>query len=351
MGNLSYRDKPITIKEVAEMAGVSSATAARVVGNYGSVSEKTRKKVKRIVEKLNYIPNQLAQGMKSRSTKTIGVIVGNMKNTFFGELLDTIERYLQQYGFQMIVCNTNEEPNEEVRILRMLHSKYVDGIIITTCQSSDRQFDSAEKVLYSSNLPIVFVDREMFSVTELCVKTDSFGGAYDATNYLIQKGHSKIAIFAGKRVSTMYQRIKGYETAFRDNNIEIDNDLIRGEQNSDDIQDTITSTKKLLSDRKDVTAIFALNNLLSIGVLIALKEIPMIIPNQISFIGWDDFPLAAVLDPPVTMITQDMEKIATIATKKLIDMIDAKENWRDAVQEKRITLKTRLIERASCLSL
>jgi DNA-binding LacI/PurR family transcriptional regulator len=348
MDNSSYSNKQITIKEVAEMAGVSMATAARVVGNYGSVSEKTRKKVMRVVEELNYIPNQLAQGIKNRSTKTVGVILGNIKNSFFGEMLDGIERCLQKAGYRMIVCNTNEDPEEEIADLRILHSQCVEGIIITTCQSSDKQFDCNEKKLYSSYLPTVFVDREIFSIKELCVKTDHFGGAYEATEYLIKKGHVKIAVFAGKDISTMQQRIMGYEAALRDNNIEIDRDLIRQEKNSDNINDTILSTKAFLSNRKDITAIFALNNLLSTGVLIALKEIPIIIPNEISFIGWDDFPLATILTPPISVVTQDMEKIATIATEKLLNMINAKENWRDAFGEMRITLKTSLVERGSC---
>jgi len=351
MHNSYYDDKQITIKEVAEMAGVSVATAARVVGNYGSASAKTRKKVMSVVEELNFIPNQLAQGIKSKSTKTIGVIVGNIQNSFFGEMLDTIENCLQKAGYHMIVCNTNEDPDEEITNLKILHSKCVDGIIISTCQSSDKQFDANEKKLYCSNLPIVFIDREVFSLKELCVKTDHFGGAYEATNYLIKMGHEKIAVFAGKNISTMQQRIMGYEAALRDSNIEIDRELIRRENNSDNIKDTIISTKNLVSSRKDVTAIFALNNLLSTGVFIALKEIPIVIPDEVSFIGWDDFSFATVLTPPVSVVTQDMEKIATTATEKLLGMIESKDNWRDSFGEMRITLKTKFVERASCTSL
>jgi LacI family transcriptional regulator len=343
--------KDITIKEIAQLAEVSVATVARTVGNYGSVSEKTKKKVMNVVEKLNFVPNHIAQSMKSKSTKTIGVIVGNIRNTFFGDMLGAIESKLHERGFSIILCNTNEDPKMEIDSLKMLYSKMIDGIIIATCQSANQRLTEHERALYSPDIPIVYIDREIFTINEFCVKTDHFGGAYEATEYLINKGHEKIGVLAGKEISAMCQRIDGYKAALKDHGIAIDEKRIFTGCSCASIHDAITLTKELLSNSPDNTAVFAMNNMFSIGALLALKEMQISVPDQINFIGWDDFYLAPILSPPITVVTQDMERIASVATEKLLQMIETRVNWRDTIAEKRITLKASLIERKSCTSI
>lgn len=338
--------KGITIKEVAEKAGVSQATVGRVIGGYGSVSPKTKEKVISTIKSLNYVPNAIAQSMKSKNTKTIGVVIGDVANPYFSELLHSIERVASREGYSVIISNTGEIIDQEIKALRTLISKRVDGVIIATTQRSDVALDPTIKPLYTGSVPMVYVDREIFSINELCVKSDHFGGAFNATNYLISRGHKKIGIIAGIHASTMYQRIDAYKKALEVNGIEYNPDYIRFGENAS-VQEGANFAKDLLKNT-DITAIISLNDLLTMGTLIALCEMEVRVPDEKSLIGWDDFPLASVFSPPVTVITQDVMRIGELATEKLLQGIKSNTIGQSADGEKRITLSTQLIERESC---
>ncbi len=339
--------KENTIKEVAERAGVSQATVGRVVGGYGSVSKKTYEKVYKVIKEMGYVPNAIAQSMKSKSTKTIGVIVGNIANPFFSEIVYAIENRIAEAGFNLIISNTGEDVRREILSLEILHSKRVDGLIIATTQLSNKIFNEVEKKLYCGFIPTVYIDREIFSVNELCVKTDNFGGAYDAVSDFIRKGHKNIGIIAGVPTSTMEQRVDGYRKALSDHGIKFNEEFIRFSKIAS-IEEGKQFTKELLQKNKEITALFPLNNLICTGTLIALNEMNLRIPSNISLIGWDDFPLAAINNPPISMITQDTEKIGFLAAEKLLEIINSKECGNDLFGEKRITLKTHFIHRESC---
>lgn len=338
--------KDITIREVAEKAGVSQATVGRVIGGYGSVSQKTKDKVLVAIKDMNYVPNAIAQSMKRKNTNTIGVVVGNVANPFFSELLHSIENIGAANGYSIIISNTGEDTAQEIASLRMLISKQVDGVLIATTQNSNVILDESVKMLYTGSVPMVYVDREVFGIGELCVKTDHFGGAFDATNYLIAKGHKKIGLIAGIHASTMYQRIDGYKKALEVNGIDYNKNYIKFGRIAS-IEEGTFFAKELLKTT-DVTAIIPLNDLLTMGTLIALHDMKIKVPDDISIIGWDDFPLSGVTSPPITTISQDVARIGEIAMDKLLQGIKANIVGRSADGEKRITLSTRMIERESC---
>ncbi|BDF57518.1 LacI family transcriptional regulator [Christensenellaceae bacterium] len=337
----------VTIKEVAEKAGVSQATVGRVIGGYGSVSPKTRDKVLAAAKKLNYVPNAIAQSMKSKNTRTIGVVVGNIENPFFSEIVHAIERRSAEAGFHLIISNTGEIAEREVEALQLLHSKRVDGLIVATTQPANKVFDEREQRLYYGLIPTIYIDREIFGVNELCVKTDNFGGAYEVTKKFIENGHSKIGVLAGKKTSTMDQRVDGYRKALEDHGIAFNECYIDfGTEGS--IEEGCNLTKRLLKNNKELTALFPLNSLICTGCLLALHKLEKKIAKDISLIAWDDFPLAKILDPPLSTMTQDTDKIGTVAIEKLLETIEGKEKGNELYGEKRITLKTRFIERESC---
>lgn len=347
MNDVFEQKKATTIIDIAKRAGVSQATVGRVIGGYGSVSEKTRESVLRIAEELNYIPNAVAQSMKKKSTNSIGVVIGNIENQFFGHLVHSIEVYAAESGYNIIISNTNENPANEKNVIQVMQSKQVDGLIIATSQPSKKKFDDLEKKLYLGNIPKVFVDREIFGIDELCVKTDHYGGAYEATNYLIGLGHTHIAVVSGLKVSTMEQRIQGCKQAFLDNSLNLNYCSI-GLGDTMSIEDGARITEELVKADPKITAVFALNNLLSYGALLKLSELKLGIPEKISFVGWDDFPIAQIYQPPLTMVTQETDKIGETAIRILLEMIAQGDRWREVFPERRITMKTRLIERNSC---
>ena len=337
--------KDITIIDVAKKAGVSQATVGRVIGGYGSVSEKTRKKVKKTIKELNYVPNAIAQSMKSKNTNTIGLIVGNVANSFFGEIAKSIDAVCTENHYNVIISNTGESIEGEINALKTLYSKRIDGLIIATAQRSNVILDDKIISLYTGSVPVVYIDSEIFSIDELCVKTDHFGGANKGTNYLLEKGHTKIGIITGLQTSPMEQRVDGYRKALENHGIEFKPEYVRF-GNVIAIEEGRLCTKDLLEKNKELTAIFPLNNLLCIGALLAINELGLRIPDDISVIGWDDFALANILNPPLTVIAQDTNRIGKLAAEKLFEVM--REEQADAFGEKRITLGMQLIERGSC---
>lgn len=342
----TYDNKNITIKDVALKAGVSQATVGRVIGGYGSVSPKTKNKVLKTIESMNYVPNAIAQSMKRKNTNTIGIIVGNIANPFFSEIVNSVEKVLSEAGYSLLISSTGEDAEQEVKALKTLHSKQVDGLLIATTQKSDAKMDQGTRSLYTGTIPTVYLDREIFSIGELCVKTDHFGGAYDATSYLIKKGHRNIGVIAGIHASTMYQRIEGYKRALDDNDIEFNPDYIMFGKTAS-MEESDHFAREILK-HKEVTALFLLNDLICMGALIALHDLQISIPDDISIIGWDDFPMAQILGPPITMVTQDTERIGKLGAEKLLERIHGKLSGEDVSGEKRITLGTQLLERGSC---
>jgi LacI family transcriptional regulator len=340
-------NKQVTIKDIAKKAGVSQATVGRVIGSYGSVSLKAKEKVLKVVKELNYVPNSIAQSMKNKRTKTIGVVVGRFGNPFFSEIVNAIEVAGAKLGYNVIISNTDEDPRKELECLKTLYSKQIDGIILATTLSPDVVLDETRKKFYSGSIPTVYIDRELPFLNELCVLTDNYFGAYKATEYLIKKGHRNIGIIAGTKTSTMFRRVEGYKRALIDHNIEPQEDYIRfGDKAT--VEEGRQFTSELLTNNTEMTALFALNNQLCTGMLKTINEMNLSFPTDISVIGWDDFELAQIVNPPLTMVTQDTEKIGTVATEKLIEIINSKDDESNALGERRIVFNAHLIIRESC---
>lgn len=340
--------KEITIIEIAEMAGVSQATVGRVIGGYGSVSRATREKVEKIIKEVGYMPNAIAQSMKRKNTNTIGVVLGHIGNPFFGEVVQSIESICMQAGYNVIICNTGENIEVEVAAIKTLYSRKIDGLILSTAQASDVSLNDLDKELYTGWLPIIYIDREISSVNELCVKSDHCRGAYDATKYLIGKGHTKIGVVAGIQTSTIAERVSGYRQALHDSGIPFRPEYVGfSDVDVTSIEEGRKFVADLIGKNKEITAIFSLNNFLSMGARMALYDLNIKIPDDLSFVGWDDFMLADVMDPPLTMVAQATGQIGRLAAEKLLEQIRL-EKPDDLFSEKSITLNTRLIERASC---
>ena len=335
-------DRTITIDDVAKLAGVSRATAGRVVGNYGSVSEKSRERVWDAVRQLDYQPNLIARGLRSQTTKTIAVIVGSIRNTYSTALVYAVEKEAQKKGYNVLICTTHEDIEKELKHLKDLNSRKVDGVILMSAYRADANMDKKYKEFYISKLPIVFVDRNIPGINRDVIQSENFDASYKATKYLMDMGHRKIGIIATSNFSTDQERIKGYKAAFANAGIEYDESLIAS---VDELSDKMSRKvcHEFLEEHPDITALYILNNSLCSGVLLDLKERQMKIPQDISLLVWDDEEYNELLD--ITTIEQPITEIGKQATRRLFELIGEPEETTDFECKK---LDPELIIRKSC---
>lgn len=331
-----------TIGDVAKLAGVSRATAGRVVGNYGSVSEKSRERVWDAVRQLDYQPNLIARGLRSQTTKTIAVIVGSIRNTYSTALVYAVEKEAQKKGYNVLICTTHEDIEKELKHLKDLNSRKVDGVILMSAYRADANMDKKYKEFYISKLPIVFVDRNIPGINRDVIQSENFDASYKATKYLMDMGHRKIGIIATSNFSTVQERIKGYKAAFANAGIEYDESLIAS---VDELSDKMSRKvcHEFLEEHPDITALYILNNSLCSGVLLDLKERQMKIPQDISLLVWDDEEYNELLD--ITTIEQPITEIGKQATRRLFELIGEPEETTDFECKK---LDPELIIRKSC---
>lgn len=335
-------DRTITIDDVAKLAGVSRATAGRVVGNYGSVSEKSRERIWDAVRQLDYQPNLIARGLRSQTTKTIAVIVGSIRNTYSTALVYAVEKEAQKKGYNVLICTTHEDIEKELKHLKDLNSRKVDGVILMSAYRADANMDKKYKEFYISKLPIVFVDRNIPGINRDVIQSENFDASYKATKYLMDMGHRKIGIIATSNFSTVQERIKGYKAAFANAGIEYDESLIAS---VDELSDKMSRKvcHEFLEEHPDITALYILNNSLCSGVLLDLKERQMKIPQDISLLVWDDEEYNELLD--ITTIEQPITEIGKQATRRLFELIGEPEETTDFECKK---LDPELIIRKSC---
>ena len=335
-------DRTITIDDVAKLAGVSRATAGRVVGNYVSVSEKSRERVWDAVRQLDYQPNLIARGLRSQTTKTIAVIVGSIRNTYSTALVYAVEKEAQKKGYNVLICTTHEDIEKELKHLKDLNSRKVDGVILMSAYRADANMDKKYKEFYISKLPIVFVDRNIPGINRDVIQSENFDASYKATKYLMDMGHRKIGIIATSNFSTVQERIKGYKAAFANAGIEYDESLIAS---VDELSDKMSRKvcHEFLEEHPDITALYILNNSLCSGVLLDLKERQMKIPQDISLLVWDDEEYNELLD--ITTIEQPITEIGKQATRRLFELIGEPEETTDFECKK---LDPELIIRKSC---
>lgn len=315
-------EKNITIEGVAKLAGVSRATAGRVVGGYGNTSEKSKEKVLRAVEELNYRPNLVAQGLRGQSTKTIAVILGSIKNNYCNRMIYALEKEAQKKDYNLIICNTHENMEEEIRHLQNMYSRKVDGIVMMSACRTDDEIKEAYKGLYKGDTPIVFIDRKIKGLDSSVIQSNNETVSYEATKYLLGLGHRKIGVLATEDYSTVNERIKGYKRALEEYNIPFESQILQFAAQSGKSK-VAEMTAEFLKEEAGVTALYVLNNSLCAGVLLELKIEKKKVPKDISLLVWDDEDLNELLD--ITTIVQPIEEIGKMAINKLIQYKRGKE--------------------------
>lgn len=325
----------MTIKEIAEMANVSSATVSKILnGKDRYISEATRQRVLEIVEREGYIPNAIAKSLKMKSTKTLGIIIPDVMNLFFSELARGIEDAAERMGYSVILCNSDNKLSKEEQYIQVLQEKMVDGIILTASEHS------VSKSLERRRTPIVLLDRDILIDEEVGrIVLDNIDGAYKAAQFLIDKGCKNIGFISSADINkSSGQRLTGYKMALADNGLEVDSEKIFLQNYT--IDTGYEGSKKLL-ENYELDGICCGNDLIALGVIKALKEKAIDVPKDIKVIGFDDIQISQYLDPPLTTIRQPIYEMGEEAVKMLVDIIEKRGRGETKV------FKTTLIERGS----
>jgi len=330
----------ITIYDVAKKANVSISTVSRVFNDSPSVSKRTRKKVQKVIEEMNYVPNALARGLVHHSSKIIGLIVSDITNSFFTDVIDGIESVLSEHGFTALLCDTRYSAEKEIRYISQMLEKRVDGIIVFNTEAGDKALINKVKKI----IPIVSVQSGFQGVD--CINTTDEAGAFEAVDYLIKQGHRKIAflVYNNKHL-TVLNRMKGYLSAHRANGITINENYIITPRfiSKSATNGGYCMAKELFNKYPEVTAIFAYNDAIAVGVCLAANEMGLKIPDDISLIGFDDIEIASLINPKLTTVAQPLFDIGKSAAELLLKRI--KEEKRSITQT--ILLPTNLVIRDS----
>jgi len=329
-----------TLKKVAEYAGVSTSTVSRVIAGKPYVKEETRRRVLQAVQELSYSPNILAKSLKEGRTNTIALMIPSIQNQMFPIVTRGVEDTARKYGYTVILCNTDENIEVEKEYIRKLQDRWIDGFIVGSMLPAS---DHIRK-LKADGFPVVLTSRYYGDPIDAVI-IDNHRAAYDAVSYLIKTGHEKIAIAVGRRQLSLYQqRLEGYLDALKDHGLPVDESLIMHETHG--TNSFYGLTQKLL-DNLIPDAIFATSDPKAIVVIRAIKDRGLRIPEDISVIGIDDIEMSALIEPPLTTVSQPLYKIGALAAKKLIALIEHKNKSKEPPAPVVDVLETELIIRKS----
>ena len=336
----------VTLKQIAEELGISVATVSKALKEYSDVSKRTRALVRETAHRLNYKPNSFAVNLRTKESKTIGIIIPEIVHHFFSSVIKGIVSQAEKKGYLVIMLQSNESYDLEKKQLDLLISKRVDGILISLANATGN-FDHIKNVI-SQDIPLVMFDKIAKVVNCSKVIIDDRKAAYMATQYLINIGCKKIAHFRGPLLpQNSIDRFLGYKQALLDNNITYDSSLVYINECSDkSFEEGKKNAKQLLKDHKDVDGIFINTDLVAIGAMTLFLEKGIKIPEQINIVGFSNWFMSSVISPSLTTVDQPGFKMGKKAFKILYkEMMAKKKNKK--FDYKQVVLDTELVIRDS----
>lgn len=313
--------KRTTIRDIAAYTGMSITTVSLVLNNRPSkISEETKRRVVEAAKELNYSPNQLAVGLITKRTQTLGLIVPDISNIFFSILAKGVEQACQRAGWSVVFCNSWDVHERDMELIGVLTARGVDGIIY--CMSSDSDAGKAQEsyaLLKKYNVPYIEIDSDYAGTARHNVFFDNEKGGYLATRYLIENGHRKIACITGPNGPDYTSgRIEGYRRALAEERIICDPDLmVEGDYT---MESGYRAVEKLCT--KDFTGLFAFNDMMAFGAFKAFRERGILVPGDISLVGYDDVPMCELLEVPLTSVKQPILEMGIAAAQNMIQYIE-----------------------------
>jgi LacI family transcriptional regulator, galactose operon repressor len=329
----------VTMADVAREVGVSMMTVSRVVNHKGDVSETTRRRVLEAIERLGYRPSGIARGLATRRTGTLGLVVPDVANPFFAEVARGVEHVAYAEGYNVFLCNTDEDPEREVAVLNSLEEKRVDGIVLCSSRLENEDL----RLVVDSHPAVVLVNRRLSGAGEQvrAVLVDDVLGGRLAAGHLVSRGHRAIGLLAGPEGSRSGRcRLQGYQAILEAAGVQLDADWVMG------CAPVAEAGRKaahvLLRTRPELTALLCYNDLVAVGVLRAATELGRSVPDDLAMVGFDDIPLAALVTPPLTTCRIPRYELGVRAVKLLLAQIRE-----DSTGPEEIILQPELVVRES----
>lgn len=318
-----------TMKDIAKRTGLGLATISSYF-NGGNVREKNRKKIEEAIEELHYEVNEVARGLKTNATKTIGVVIPELNNVFCSEIITGMEDVLRSHGYATIICDCRTDRKLEKEAVEFLTRKRVDGIINMPVDVSGTHLKAFDR----TGKPIVIIDRKIQGLSCDSVLVDNERAAEDAVEFLMENGHRNIGIIVGpQEIFTAQERLKGYYAAHEKRGIPVQESLIyHGDYI---IQGGVKGLEELVKKNPQMTAVFVTNYEMTMGAVIGINELGIRMPKELSMIGFDNLQFARACSPKLTIVSQPTEAIG----EKVAQMILSRLGVGEETEEKTVTLK------------
>ncbi len=316
-----------TIKDVARLAGLGQATISSYI-NGGNVRDKNRVKIEDAIRELNFEVNEIARGLKTNKTKTVGIIIPELDSNFYAEICMEIEDNLRANGYAILINDSRSDINREKEAIDFLQKKRVDGLIIVP---SSKDCEHIKKFM-NTGKPVVLLDRLLPDIEGCgCIIIDNIEASSNATQKLIDQGHKEIGVIIGpEEIYTSVERRKGYKLAMEKNGLTFKEKLVV--HGNYTIPGGISAIKLLIEQNPDMTGIVLTNYDMTVGAVIALNELSVSIPNRLSLIGFDSDDFAKAVTPNLDIIIQPINDIAKHATEQLIKRLnETPEQWKSEI--------------------
>jgi LacI family transcriptional regulator len=330
-----------TIVDVAAEAGVHPSTVSRVLNGRteSTMLPATRQRVVAAADRLGYRPSAIARGLRLQQTLTLGMLVPDISNPFFSPIIKGAEEAALERGYNLILCNTEDDPTREATYLRLLHQRQVDGLLIASSQMAD---DTIAELREAEELPFVLLNRATKCPDDLAVVVDNRAAAIAAVAHLAGLGHRRVGHIAGPQTTTTgLERLDGYREGVRLHGLASDPGLVV-EAAAFTVEAGSRALATLLAVPDRPTAVFAANDLIAIGVLQGLRDLGVVVPRGISVVGFNDIPLAGFLEPALTTVRVPQFEMGGAGAHLLIDRLQGR-----PIGNVRVTLPTELVIRSS----
>jgi len=328
----------VTMAQVAREAGVSLMTVSRVINDKEGVSQATRERVQAVIGQLGYRPSDIARGLVTKHTGTLGLVMPDVANPFFAEVARGVEHLAYDKGYNVFLCNTEEDTQRELDVLKSLEEKRVDGVVLCSSRLDDRVLEKA----IAGHLAAVLVNRRLASENVGIAVIDDVAGGRMAAQHLLQAGHRGIGFLAGPPASQSgHWRAEGYRAALAAAGVEYNPDWVR--HCVPMVEGGRETARDLLTAHPELTAIFCFNDLVAIGALQACADLGRTVPGDVAIVGFDDIPLAALVTPPLTTCRVPRYELGSEAMRLLLDKIGGCSDE----EHKEVILQPKLIVRDS----
>ncbi|MEJ6483815.1 LacI family DNA-binding transcriptional regulator [Nostoc punctiforme UO1] len=331
----------ISIEDIARRAGVSHSTVSRALRDNALISSKVREEIKQLAQEMNYVPNAIAQSLQNKRTNTIGVVVTSIADPFFAEVVDGIEQIARPAGLSVLLSASHRDLEQEIAAIDTFHRRRVDGILVADSRISKQH----TKQLTQIAVPTVLINSQTEDQCEIfhSVAIDDRLGARLATEHLISLGHTSIGYLGvSDRSRSNHQRLEGYKMALAEAGLPQNPDWVAISDEYDTRISDVATGQNMLSKllTAEVTGIFCYNDMVAVGALLACQELGILVPRNLSLVGFDGIALGSYVTPALTTVSQPMLEIGGYAMQMLIDLLA------DKAVENRV-LSPFLVERGS----